>query len=104
LLKNVLLLIESMRSAHKKSRVIPAFFVAQIERVINARRGSRDFCLLPWGKSQLLPSFFGQGVTIFVLEHAIEVKVGNSLTNACLSHAEVRVGLDSFPKVTLQNG
>ena len=52
---------------------------------------------------QLLASFFRQGVSVFVLNEAIQVKVGDALSNARLADMQVGVLFDSFPKITFQD-
>ena len=51
----------------------------------------------------MLSAFFGESVPIFVLDEAIEVKVGDAFSNSCLSHVEVCVFLNALPEIALQH-
>ena len=63
-----------------------------------------NFLLFPWCKSKLLASFLRQGVAVLVLNHSIEVQIGNALTNSSLANAEVGVGFNALPKIAFENG
>ena len=60
--------------------------------------------LLPRSKCELFASFFRQGVSILVLDEAVQVEVRDALSDARLPDVEVGILLNSLPKVALQHG
>ena len=63
--------------------------------------GGRLF--FPRGKGELLAAFLGQGVAILVLNQAIEVQVGDALSDAGFPDVEICVLLNALPEVALKN-
>ena len=59
--------------------------------------------IFPRGESELLPSFLGEGVSILVLDEAVEVKICDALSNSSLADMKVGIFLDPLPKVPLQH-
>lgn len=51
----------------------------------------------------MLTTFLGQCVTILVLNQSIEVKVGDSLSNAGFANVEVGILFNALPKIAFEN-
>lgn len=89
---------------NKKAGFSPAFLLAcNLASMDEVFLALCDFGLLPRGKRQLFPSLFREGVTILILQHAIQIQIGDAFTNSCLAYAQVCVRFDALPKVSFQN-
>ncbi len=90
----------------KKSSETAAFFVFHIRLFgdeLGLVRCSGDLLRHPGGVLQLLAAFPGQGIAVSILEHAVEVQVGDAFAHTRLTHAQFLVCFDAFPKISLQN-
>ena len=63
--------------------------------------GGRLFFLR--GKGELFAAFLGQGIAILVLNQAIEVQVGDALSDAGIPDVKICVLLNALPEVALKN-
>jgi len=53
---------------------------------------------------QLLATFARQSISIPILQHAIQVEVGDSFSDSRLAYTQFFVRLDSLPEVSFQHG
>ena len=66
--------------------------------------GLDQFVLLPRCEGQLLSAFLGQGVSVLVLQHTVEVQVRDSLPDARLANTQIGIRFNSLPEVALEHG